>query len=440
MAGGLWVLGLVALVSAEGTTLSLDQALDNARKHHPQVKYAQSQVDVMDARIIQQRAGMLPTLGASALYERTTANFVLQPGFLPTSVINNPNNVTSVTKPRFNDRSYNYWRFALNANLLIFDFGETPKRWLASKSTYDAQREAENVTFLTVLLNVRTAFFNARAMKDLVKVAQSTVDNQAKHLEQIEGFVQVGTRDLIDLAQAKTDFANARVQVITAQNNYDNAKATLNQAMGMEMSTDYDVSDELMPVVPNEDRSTDELMRIALENRPEFAQYRAQVAAQQYTLESTWANYWPNLNATGLLTDAGMDLSEPGVNWQVALVLSWPLFAGGLNYGQVQEASATLAGIHAQMELTRQQIRLEVEQARLSVRAAKATLEASGEALYNAQEQLRMAEGRYGTGAGGVIELGDAQVAATSAAAQQVQAQQALASARATLLKALGRL
>ena len=50
-----------------------------------------------------------------------------------------------------------------------------------------------------------------------------------------------------------------------------------------------------------------------------------------------------------------------------------------------------------------------------------------------------LAEGRYQAGVGNIIELGDAQVAQTSAAAQAVQAEYNLATARAQLGRALGR-
>ena len=56
-----------------------------------------------------------------------------------------------------------------------------------------------------------------------------------------------------------------------------------------------------------------------------------------------------------------------------------------------------------------------------------------------AREQLRLAEGRYRAGAGSIIELGDAQVTLSNAAAQRVQAEYNLAAARAALLRALGR-
>jgi outer membrane protein len=106
----------------------------------------------------------------------------------------------------------------------------------------------------------------------------------------------------------------------------------------------------------------------------------------------------------------------------------------------VREAEWTLASLVAQADTLRQQVRFELEQARLGVRAAAAALESSQEALLNAQELLRLAEGRYETGVGNIIELGDAQVALTSAAQQKVQAEYKLAQARSALQKAIGRL
>jgi outer membrane protein len=58
--------------------------------------------------------------------------------------------------------------------------------------------------------------------------------------------------------------------------------------------------------------------------------------------------------------------------------------------------------------------------------------------IANARERLRLAEGRYASGVGSVIELGDSQLALTTAAAQVVQANYQLSSARADLLAALG--
>jgi outer membrane protein len=119
--------------------------------------------------------------------------------------------------------------------------------------------------------------------------------------------------------------------------------------------------------------------------------------------------------------------------------LTWSLFQGGLTRAQVSEAQANVIGMAAQLDLMRQQVQSDVDGARLALRAAKESLSATREALVNARERLRLAEERYAVGVGSAIELGDAQVALTQASAQAVQADDRLATARAQLLRALGR-
>jgi outer membrane protein len=105
----------------------------------------------------------------------------------------------------------------------------------------------------------------------------------------------------------------------------------------------------------------------------------------------------------------------------------------------VREARASATALDAQLEQLRQAVRVEVEQARLGVRASQASLVASEEAVQAAREQLALAEGRYQTGVGSVLELADAQVALTTTLGQRVQAEFQLAAARSQLLQALGR-
>jgi outer membrane protein len=74
-----------------------------------------------------------------------------------------------------------------------------------------------------------------------------------------------------------------------------------------------------------------------------------------------------------------------------------------------------------------------------SVRSAQEALLASDQALAAARERLRLADGRYTAGVGSIIELSDAELGSTTAGAQRVAAEYALATARAALVLALGR-
>src|SRR6185369_10157000 len=134
--------------------------------------------------------------------------------------------------------------------------------------------------------NVRVAYFETRAAKDLVGVAHETLANQERHLSQTEAFVRAGTRAEIDLAQVRTDRANARVSVINAENGYASAKARLNQAMGVESGTDFDVADESMPALSDEDGALAVLVQRALATRPEFAALQYQMRSQESTLSA----------------------------------------------------------------------------------------------------------------------------------------------------------
>jgi outer membrane protein len=163
------------------------------------------------------------------------------------------------------------------------------------------------------------------------------------------------------------------------------------------------------------------------------------VEAQALTARAIQGAYGPTLAASLSVTPGGTALDSLAWNAATGVSLSWPFFQGGLTRAQVREAEATANQLTAQLEQERSQVRLELEQARLLVRAAKASLAAQRDAVINAQEQLRLAEGRYQAGVGSGIELGDAQVALTNAEAQQVQADGQLATARAQPLHALGR-
>ena len=431
MIAPLALLALVAAPAAGPRILSLEEALANARALQPQLRQASAAVSAGLARADEARAPLLPQVNGSAAYQRTTGNFTSRPGSVPRQVSGNGGAASWETLPFIN--------LGVNASQLLYDFGQSRSRWRSAESLSSSLKQTEQATLEQVLLAVRIAYYQTRAAKGLVQVANDTLANQQKHLEQTQGFVEVGTQAPIALAQAKTGVANARVQLINAQNGYETAKAQLNLAMGVEGPTDYDVADDAAPAVDGEDGTTEGLVGEAVKARSELAALADQVAALKLALRAARGAYGPSLSLSTGLTDAGQQASSLAWNWNAGLTLSIPIFLGGQTRAQVSEAEANLMSAQAQLDQERQQVRLEVEQARLAVRAAKGAVTASAEALASAQEQLRLAEGRYQTGVGSIIELSDAQVALTTAAQQTVQSDYTLAQARAQLVRALGR-
>jgi outer membrane protein len=270
-------------------------------------------------------------------------------------------------------------------------------------------------------------------------VARESLGNLQRHLTQIEGFVAVGTRPEIDLAQARTDIANGRLTLINAENAYAVARAQLGRAMGLaEGGGDFDVAEDELGPVDGEEVASDRLVERAIAARPELRVFDKQREANEFTASAFRGGYGPTLSASASASETGTDLAALGPAWSLGVNLNWPLFQGGLTHGQVREAEANADLSRAQGDSIKVQIRVDVEQAQLGVRAAKASQLAASEVIANARERLRLAEGRYASGVGSVIELGDSQLALTTAAAQVVQASYQLSSARADLLAALG--
>jgi outer membrane protein len=342
----------------------------------------------------------------------------------------------------------------VTATQLVWDFGRTLNQWRAAEMRAVALADTERAARLEAVATARASFFRARAGKALISVARETFANQERHLGQITGFVQAGTRPEIDLAQARAARANAHVGVIRAENDYTVARAELNQAMGTTGDTDYDVADETFSAVPGETGPIGALIDEAITARPDLAALDRQVHAQELTARAVRGNYWPILNLIAGVRDEGQSIQQThgldylgnpilqgGMAWNVwgGVQVTWPLFQGLLTHGQVHEADAQLDAARAERDKLVQQVWVAVQQAAATVRAAQEAVTASDEALTAARERLRLADGRYAAGVGNVIELGDAELGAANAGAQKVAAEYALASARAALVLALGR-
>ncbi|HXU63116.1 MAG TPA: TolC family protein [Polyangia bacterium] len=415
--------------AATAPVVTLSEAVRAARAHHPSLELARGSAASVLGAAAGARASLLPQLSGTASYTRATSNFVPQPG--GTVPIAAQGTTSWETQP--------LWRFGLNASQLVYDFGETINRWKAANVAADAAQESVHVTEAQVAYNARVAFFTARAAKDIVGVGKEALANQEKHLGQVQGFVEVGTHPAIDLSQARADRATAQLQLINAENNYAVAKAMLNQAMGVERSLDYELADDELPAIDNEEGPVETLVDDAKQTRPEMASLRLNLESQQLGLRSARDMNWPNLSLSGSVNESGPYLDRMTWNFSGLILLSVPFFQGGAIQAQVRQAQGQVHQAQAQLETERQQVRLDVEQARLGIRAAKGAIAASEDALVNTRDRLKLAEGRYSTGVGSIIELGDAQIAVTTAAAQRVQAQYQLSTARAQLLKALGR-
>ncbi len=408
-----------------GTQLTLRECVDTALKNQPAIRAAQGNVSAGAGRETQAASPYFPQVSASTGYSDTHSLGAF--------------GGESVTKS---------YTTTLQVNQLLYDFGKTGNALDAARwSTRSSQRDLER-TVQDVILNVKQAYFALLQAGKLVLVAQKTMEQTESHLKQARAFFNAGSKPRFDVTRAEVDVNTANLNLINARNSVRIRTIALNNAMGIDPGQKTEIEEELPPVssVP----ALEQAQIDALKNRPEMLKAEADIEAARARVRAEQTNYLPTLSASGAYNWAKgtTDLGEfQGISfsfdvqnsWNAGVMLTVPLFQGGLTKGRVSEARANLIVLEAQQDATRQSILLEVNQSDADMESAKVRIDVMESSLQKARENLELAQGRYEAGIGPYIEVTDAQLAAVQAETDYVQAQYDYQLSVARLLKATGR-
>lgn len=430
-----------------GPFLSLEEVVQTALTQNPQLGAAMGTAAASAARVGQSRSGWLPQLNLNG---QVRGDYSYQTGV-------ESNNALQTLR----------YSGQLTLSQMLYDFGRTTGRIEGAKANAYAASADADTQRTQVALQATTAFYNVLMTDALVEVAQKNLEQQQQRLRQAESFVKIGTRPEIDALIARTAVANAELQRVQARSNLYSARTQLLLAVGVPAASwSQWLGRPLNPVasqpMPREDsapeQAVDLLLDEALKARPEHRALQARVDAAAAQLRTVRGDFLPTLSLTGIAGINGsyggntvaaiggtsrLDVpvrGEPGFSLSGFLTLSWPLISGGQTVFAVREAEALLIVAQRNLEALRLQVRGQLLLALFQVATARESYAASQKLLQQAELQLAMASGRYQAGVGNPIEVGDAQVAATTARAQRVGAEYTLAAARANLAWQLGRL
>ena len=171
-----------------------------------------------------------------------------------------------------------------------------------------------------MVLGVRTAYFTARRRcASCVEVARETLDNQERHLKQIDGHVRVGARPEIDRAQARADRATAEAAYIAARTpTRSPRRSSTSRWASRADSTTTSSRARSRPSTARTSRPT-ALVDEAVRARPELLALAEQLRASELTVSSAKGAYGPSLGASMSLTDAGTDINKLAWNWNVGV-------------------------------------------------------------------------------------------------------------------------
>lgn len=401
---------------------SLAECIAIALDHHPTIKAATATIEVANQQIWVATAPYLPQVNANYLVRRQQTSIGAQTGTGGTIV-------NQVQLSTFNTTGVNF-------SQLLFDFGQNLALIRSAQASARSADDNRTNTQDTVILNVQQSYFNVLATRRLLGVADETVRQTSKQLEQAQGRHDVGVAPKFDVTTAEVNLANAQLNQVSARNNVALARETLRNALGINRPLDFDAVDTL-----GKDRvqmGDDEALAIAYDHRPDLLSIREQEVAQQEQITSLERQYLPTVNSFGQYIWSGTEFPLQDT-WNVGASVNLSILSGGLTRAEIGAAKASLDVLKFNEEDLRQNIVLQVRQAALNVQQAAESIVVAEKAQQQAHESLELAEGRYTTGIGNIIELTTAQVQLTSAEASYVQALYGYQTSIAQLENAIGK-
>ncbi len=190
--------------SPMGTPLTLAQAEALALKNNPQITIGKLRALEAQQYVREMRSALLPTafLSLTGVDSRSGSR-------IAAGALNNP----SV-----------FPRAAAGATVtqLITDFGRTTN--MLSSSEFQAKAEDKNAaaTAADITLAVDQAFYNSLETRELVKVAQQTLNARQTFVDKIQALTSAKLKSDLDLSFAKVDVARAKLLVLESSKQLPN--------------------------------------------------------------------------------------------------------------------------------------------------------------------------------------------------------------------------
>ncbi|MFZ5445175.1 MAG: TolC family protein [Myxococcota bacterium] len=443
------VVCLSALAQAAGPeqprTVTLDEALQLARTNQPQLQAAKLRLEAAAKEVDAARAAWLPTFGALAEVVGSSTNNST------TTVISN----SAVDLPRIGATKVSATPdftpaistvVALGARQTLYDFGRISAQTGAASALERVEEARVKNTKLSLELDVKRAFYAVLAAHLVQDASEQAWARAKSHRDFAQQAVGTQVRPPIELTRAEADLARAEVGRIRAASGVRSARVLLAALTGVS-DEELDARGELVAATPLP--SPDSVRDAALAHDPLLAASAAAQEVAHQQAEGLAAQRRPTLFATASVSGrsggappssgtapAGLGLVPLVPNYDLGVVLSWPLFDAAVVQ---REDAARLRERAARDELaaTAQRVSEQALQLAERARVADLALVALERAAQAAHANSAQAEARFHAGLGTSTELADAETLHTEAEINVAIGRFEALSARAALARAM---
>jgi outer membrane protein len=284
---------------------------------------------------------------------------------------------------------------------------------------------------------VRAAFAEALRRREYVAAGEADLAAQTELLRTTQALFDVGKLPEAFVLRAKAEVARAESRLATIRADAEAALASLREAIGLDQSAMLDLSPWTNAESPAPDLAA--ATQAALVQRPELAAGRSRVDLARADARSAKGSLLPEVDLMAMQMNMQPKSSDWQSRYSAALVVSFPLFDGGMRRADVRKAEADVAERGAMLERERLAVEAEVARAWAAWSASDKVVSASEAAVKSFEEAYRVGVVRYEAGKAVQVEVTDLLSSLTRSRAELADARLMRLVAWSNLMRGMGK-
>lgn len=269
-----------ASAAQEPATLTVEQAIDLARRNNPTYRQTANDESLADWNVREAYGNFLPSLSL-------TSRFSYDASGTPRIGIFSSAELGISRSPAYYSSSY-------SVGMGLSLSGATIFRAVEAKANQGATEKRVAAAAYQLSTDVTRQYLAALRAQDGVEIAHSALESAETAMRLAQARAAAGDATRIDASQAEVDRGRAEVLLVQAENLARTERLRLLQTIGVELGQDFELTSEFEVFEPRYDM--EQLLAIAGTSNPALAAARADEKAANAASRAAKTAYLPSLN------------------------------------------------------------------------------------------------------------------------------------------------
>lgn len=371
--------------------LTLAELIDIALRNNPETKKTWADARSAASNYSQSLAKYYPNLDFNITAERIRAVFYNTQVFVPYYL--------TQVNPEF------------NLTYTLLDFGRRKNSSESARQMLYFADAIHNRKIQSIIQTVMSDYYQYLFEKQSLLAKESNLKNAEASLDAANQRFKLGLGALGDVTQARTEYLQKKIDLISQKQFLEDAYASLAKNLGLPANFIFQVED-----LPEKTEThsildgLDDLIAKAQEQRQDFIAAQAEMRSKLADLKRAEADYYPTISG-------GFDFGKYFYNggqtedyhYRAVLRLNLPIFKGFFYKNAVKKARADLRSAEASVIEKELAIVKDVTVTHYGVKTAAETLDATVEYIEEARRRYDIAFQNYKSGTGTILDVLSAQ-------------------------------